>query len=194
VNSHIYLHSVEDPISISAWVHWSTTVKFVQKFTKFIKSFSAVCHEFVMHIACTKLFPLCECHSLRKELAIACPDCDKHRMQYGGEEQVHPVALHGGWGSSVSVVTTPWRWKTPQTFHVSSFFESSSLVMWPTHASIDPSSTNVIYMELLVKPQILTSYICGPTFGNAESSFFLFAAQCFNTESMQKVILWHSCV
>jgi hypothetical protein len=42
-------------------------------------------------------------------------------------------------------------------------------------------------MELLVKPDILTSYICGPTFGNAEIRIFLFAAQCFNTESMQKV-------
>jgi hypothetical protein len=51
-----------------------------------------------------------------------------------------------------------------------------------------------IYMELLVKPEILTSYICGPTFGNAESRLFLFAAQCFNTELMQRVILWHSCV
>jgi hypothetical protein len=37
-------------------------------------------------------------------------------------------------------------------------------------------------------------YIYAPTFGNAESSLFLFAAQCFNTESMQKVILCHSCV
>jgi hypothetical protein len=51
-----------------------------------------------------------------------------------------------------------------------------------------------IYMELLVKPEILTSYIYGPTFGNAESRLFLFAAQHFNTESMQKIILWHSCV
>jgi hypothetical protein len=49
-------------------------------------------------------------------------------------------------------------------------------------------------MELLVKPEILTSYIYGPTFGNAESRLFLFAAQCFNTESMKKVMLWHSCV
>jgi hypothetical protein len=49
-------------------------------------------------------------------------------------------------------------------------------------------------MELLVKPENLTTYIYGPTFGNAESHLFLFAAQCFNTESMQKVILWHSCV
>jgi hypothetical protein len=31
-------------------------------------------------------------------------------------------------------------------------------------------------------------------FGNAESLLFLFAAQCFNTESMQNVILCHSCV
>jgi hypothetical protein len=49
-------------------------------------------------------------------------------------------------------------------------------------------------MELLVKPEILTSYIYGPTFGNAESRLFLFAAQSFNTESMQKVILAHLCV
>jgi hypothetical protein len=49
-------------------------------------------------------------------------------------------------------------------------------------------------MELLVKPEILTSYICKPTFANAEGCLFLFAAQCFNIESMQKVILWHSCV
>jgi hypothetical protein len=60
-------------------------------------------------------------------------------------------------------------------------------------------------MELLVKPEILMSciyiythtstvYIYGPMFGNAESRLFLLAAQCFNAESMQKVILWHSCV
>jgi hypothetical protein len=50
------------------------------------------------------------------------------------------------------------------------------------------------YMELLVKPETLTSCIYRPKFGNAESHLFLFAAKCFNTESMQKVILWHSCV
>jgi hypothetical protein len=49
-------------------------------------------------------------------------------------------------------------------------------------------------MELLVKPEILTSDIYGPTFGNAESRLFLFAAQCFNIESMQQVFLCHSCV
>jgi hypothetical protein len=36
------------------------------------------------------------------------------------------------------------------------------------------------YMELLVKPEILTSYVYEPTFDN--------------TEPMQKVILWLSCV
>jgi hypothetical protein len=51
-----------------------------------------------------------------------------------------------------------------------------------------------IYMELLVKQEILTSYIYGPAFGNAESRLFVSAAQCFNTESMQKVFLCHSCV
>jgi hypothetical protein len=49
-------------------------------------------------------------------------------------------------------------------------------------------------MELLLKPEVLTSYINEPTFGNAESRLFLFAALGFNTESMQKVILLHSCV
>jgi hypothetical protein len=49
-------------------------------------------------------------------------------------------------------------------------------------------------MELLLKPEISTSYIYGPTFGNAEIRLFLFAAQCFNTELTQKVILWHSYV
>jgi hypothetical protein len=51
-----------------------------------------------------------------------------------------------------------------------------------------------LLMELLVKPEILTSYIYGPTFGNAERRLFLFAAQCFNIESIQKVFLCHSCV
>jgi hypothetical protein len=37
-------------------------------------------------------------------------------------------------------------------------------------------------------------YIYEPTFGNAENRLFLFAAQCFNIESTQKVIPWHSCV
>jgi hypothetical protein len=59
-------------------------------------------------------------------------------------------------------------------------------------------------MELLVKPEILTSYvyiyiyiyiyIYGLTFDNAENRLFLFVAQCFNSESMQIVILCHSCV
>jgi hypothetical protein len=32
------------------------------------------------------------------------------------------------------------------------------------------------------------------TFGNAKSSLFLFAAQCFNIKPMEKVFLCHSCV
>jgi hypothetical protein len=51
-----------------------------------------------------------------------------------------------------------------------------------------------IYMELLVKPEILTSYIYGLTFGNAESRPFLFHSQCFDIESMQKVLPCNSCV
>jgi hypothetical protein len=49
-------------------------------------------------------------------------------------------------------------------------------------------------MEILVKPEILTSYIYGPTFGNAECRLFLFVAQCFNIESMQNLFLCHSYV
>jgi hypothetical protein len=51
-----------------------------------------------------------------------------------------------------------------------------------------------IYIELLVKPEILTSYIYGPTFGNAESRLFLFTAEsypvaqlCVNTLLATKV-------
>jgi hypothetical protein len=44
-------------------------------------------------------------------------------------------------------------------------------------------------MELLVKPEILTSCIYGLKFGNAESRLFLFAARCSSTELMQKVFL-----
>jgi hypothetical protein len=40
----------------------------------------------------------------------------------------------------------------------------------------------------------VVQYIYGPTFGNAKPHLFLFAAQCFNIESMQKVFLCHSCV
>jgi hypothetical protein len=50
-------------------------------------------------------------------------------------------------------------------------------------------------MEFLVEQgNFNVVYIYGPTFGNAESSLFLFAAQFFNTESMQNLILCHSCV
>jgi hypothetical protein len=55
-----------------------------------------------------------------------------------------------------------------------------------------------VCVELLVKPESLTAdiyiYIYGRTLGNAESRLFLFAAQCFNIESMQKYFLYHTCV
>jgi hypothetical protein len=44
------------------------------------------------------------------------------------------------------------------------------------------------------KAEILTSYIYGLTFRNAESRLFLFAAQCYDIEPMQKVFLCNSCV
>jgi hypothetical protein len=49
-------------------------------------------------------------------------------------------------------------------------------------------------MELLVKPENLTSYVYRLTFGNAESRLFPVAAQCFKIESTQKVFLCHSCM
>jgi hypothetical protein len=48
--------------------------------------------------------------------------------------------------------------------------------------------SHICGVELLVKPEILTSCIYGLTFGNAESRLFLFSVQCFSTESVQKVI------
>jgi len=49
-------------------------------------------------------------------------------------------------------------------------------------------------MELLVKPEMPTLYMYGPTFGSAESRLFVFAAQCFNTVSRQSDFLCHICV
>jgi hypothetical protein len=83
----------------------------------------------------------------------------------------------------------------PHTDEFDSLEPEPSRTRWPdsyVYGHLNPYPTNV--MERLVKPEILTSYIYGPIFGNAESHLFLFAAQCFNTKSMLKVILWHSCV
>jgi len=48
-------------------------------------------------------------------------------------------------------------------------------------------------MELLVNPEMLTSYTYGPTIGNAESCL-QFSAQWSNTESMQSGVRCRSCV
>jgi hypothetical protein len=42
-------------------------------------------------------------------------------------------------------------------------------------------------MELLVNPEILTSYICGPMFSNAESRLFLFAANVSTLNQCRKL-------
>jgi len=46
----------------------------------------------------------------------------------------------------------------------------------------------------LSKARNFNSVCNGPTFGKVESRLFLFAAQCFNTESILSVFLFHSCV
>jgi hypothetical protein len=72
--------------------------------------------------------------------------------------------------------------KTEDTNKVNLFVSSVLFVLW-YHS---PNVLDTAYMELIVKPEILTLYIYiyiyGPTFGNAEISLFLFATQCFNTE------------
>jgi hypothetical protein len=57
-----------------------------------------------------------------------------------------------------------------------------------------PLGTPVIYGAPCKARNVYVIYIYGPSFANTESCLFLFAAKCLNTESMQKVILWHSCV
>jgi hypothetical protein len=77
-----------------------------------------------------------------------------------------------------------WRMASILKANKVNLFVSSVLsVLWYHSPNVFRHTT---YMELLVKPEILTSYIYGPTFGKAEIRLFLFAAQCFNTESMQK--------
>jgi hypothetical protein len=77
-----------------------------------------------------------------------------------------------------------WRMAIILKVNKVNLFVSSVLFVFWYHS---PNFLDTPHIELLVKPEILTSYVYGPTFGNAEISFFLFAAQCFNTESMQNV-------
>ena len=44
-------------------------------------------------------------------------------------------------------------------------------------------------MELLVKPEMLTSYIYGPTFVNAETVSFYLLAKCLHTNVTQETSL-----
>jgi hypothetical protein len=61
----------------------------------------------------------------------------------------------------------------------------SLLMSYIYGASCKARNFNVVYIYI---------YIYELRFGNAESRLLLFAAQCFNIESMQKGFLCHSCV
>jgi hypothetical protein len=63
----------------------------------------------------------------------------------------------------------------------------SLLMLYIYGAPCKARNFNIVYICMYI-------YMYGPMSGNAESHLFLFAAQCFKTESMHKVILWHSCV
>jgi hypothetical protein len=83
-------------------------------------------------------------------------------------------------------------WEVCDIFkHVSTFLGALtlSLLMSYIYISLKVRNFTVVYIYIYIYV-----YVYGPTFGNAESRLFLFAAQCFNIESMQKVFLCHSCV
>jgi hypothetical protein len=67
--------------------------------------------------------------------------------------------------------------------HATAALTLSLLMSYMHGASCKARNFNVVYI-----------YIYRPMFGNTESCLFLFAAQSFNIESMQKVFLCHSCV
>jgi hypothetical protein len=72
------------------------------------------------------------------------------------------------------------------------FVLTPSIIIWYIYiygVHCKARNFNIVYIYIYIY-----IYIYGLTFGNAENRLFLFAAQCFNIESMQKVILWHSCV
>ena len=64
MKNQMYLHNIKGPSSISAGVHWSTRLKFVQKFKPVLKWFLGVCREFIytdctVHVTYTTVnFPL----------------------------------------------------------------------------------------------------------------------------------------
>jgi hypothetical protein len=63
--------------------------------------------------------------------------------------------------------------------------------------SINPYRTTVVYtsyIEILVKPGILTLYIYEPMFGNAVIHVFIYTAQFLNYEWIINAILCHNCV
>jgi hypothetical protein len=76
-----------------------------------------------------------------------------------------------------------------------SFMNVANSVLWRMAIILKANKVNLFVCSVLFvlwyhSPNVLDTphmYIYGPTFGNADIRLFLFAAQCFNTESMQKV-------
>jgi hypothetical protein len=83
---------------------------------------------------------------------------------------------HGAWMVS-------WQFLICGQKQLWSVLTLSLLMLYICGAPCKARNFNVVYI-----------YIYGHTFDNAESRLSLFAAQCFNTESMQKGILCHICV
>jgi hypothetical protein len=71
---------------------------------------------------------------------------------------------------------------------------SSTVNLLKTYLTLSLLMSYIYIYGAPCKTRNFNIYVYGPMFGNAESHLFLFAAQCFNPETMQKVILWHSCV
>jgi hypothetical protein len=83
--------------------------------------------------------------------------------------------------SSSLCVFAEWRYQWKETsYNLLTHLTLSQLMSYIYGAPCKARNVNIVYI-----------YIYGSTFGNAETRLFLFAVQCLNPESMQKVILWH---
>jgi hypothetical protein len=94
----------------------------------------------------------------------------------------------------VSLSVGAWFWN-PEGIHLPGLFwgekySVSGFFSWTQRTLTLSLLMSYIYVAPC-EARNLTSYIYGPTL---ECRLFLFAAQCFNTESMQKFILCHSCM
>ena len=104
------------------------------------------------------------------------------------------VCLHGTQRSNCTFIFTGWipqqnvAWEVIFHLQMTSPFRLTLRLLM-----------SYIYMELLVKPEMLTSYIYGPTFGNAETvSFYLLhnvstlnqcRLQCFSVAKRRSIYI-----